>query len=373
MSVVNYITYPLDKEKEKIVNAILALEDGTVLRGKGFGCERLVLGELVFATPMTGYEESLTDPSYKGQILMFTYPLIGNYGISKETFQSDGMKAEGMVVREYCKTPSHYKSLLTLEEFLREEEKSGISEIDTRMITIKMRRYGTMRASLAVGEYEEEEVLESAKASPEIEQLDLIEKVTCDRPYRLKGIGKRVAVLDLGIKKSILSSLKRRGFDIFVFPYKTRVEEIENCEPDALFLSNGPGDPKRAKHAIEIVKHFLGTIPLFGICFGHQIISLGMGADTYKLKFGHRGANHPVKNLENGNVNITSQNHGFAVDAYSLNQKTKITEINANDGTVEGVKNDYYGVLTTQYHPEAFSGPRDTEKTFFDELKKRLS
>jgi carbamoyl-phosphate synthase small subunit len=303
---------------------------------------------------------------------MFTYPLIGNYGINGETFQSDEMKAEGVVVREYCKTPSHYKSITTFEEFLGREGKPGISEIDTRMLTIKTRRYGTMKASLAVGEYGEEEVLDAAKTCPEIGQLDLIEEVTCDRPYRIEGKGKRIAVLDLGMKKNILASLKKRGFDIHVFPYRTGMKEIEGCEPDALFLPNGPGDPKRAKNAIKIVKYFLGILPIFGICFGHQIVCLGMGGDTYKLKFGHRGINHPVKDLETGKVYITSQNHGFAVDAESLDRKTRITEINANDGTVEGVKNDYFGVLTVQYHPEAFPGPRDTEETFFDGIKKRL-
>jgi carbamoyl-phosphate synthase small subunit len=353
------------------MKAILALEDGTVVEGEGFGAEGTAIGELVFATPFTGYEETLTDPSYKGQILMLTYPLIGNYGVSGAKFQSDGIKVEGFVVRERCDFPSHYKSTRSIDEFLREEGVPGISEIDTRMLTRKTRQYGTMKACLHVGgTKEEEEVLELASNQPDISELDLIEQVTCKSPYRIQGNkeGKRIAVLDLGIKRNILKNLAKRNWDIFVFPATAQESEIRDSEPDALLLSNGPGDPKRGKNALRIIKNLVGEFPVFGICLGLQIIALALGCDTYKLKFGHRGANQPVKDITTGRVYITSQNHGFAVDKDSMEGKATLTQINANDLTVEGFENSYLGVKCVQYHPEASPGPWDTEEIFFDEL-----
>jgi len=354
------------------LNAILAIEDGTIYNGKGIGNERLVTGEIVFTTSMTGYEESLTDPSFKGQILLFTYPLIGNYGINKDRFQSDHIHAEGVVVREFCDTPSHYMSESSIEELIKSEDTLGISGIDTRDITIKIRNKGAMRAGLAIGDYNEDEVLNAAKSAPFISDLDLIGQVSCNTKYRIQRRGKKIAVLDLGIKKSIVKSLADHGFDLYIYPYNTTGKEIEECEPDAIFFSNGPGDPKKAKNAIYIAKYFLGVKPLIGVCLGHQIVCLGAGGDTYKLKFGHRGENHPVKNIKTDKVFITSQNHGFAVDAGSFDKDSKIevSEINVNDKTVEGVRSDYFNILTVQYHPEAFPGPRDSEKRFFDDLKK---
>ncbi len=353
------------------MKAILALEDGTVVEGEGFGAEGTAIGELVFATPFTGYEEALTDPSYKGQILMLTYPLIGNYGVSGAKFQSDGIKVEGFVVREKCDFPSHYKSTRSIDEFLREESVPGMSEIDTRMLTRKTRQYGTMKACLHVGgTKEEEEVLELASNQPDISELDLIEQVTCKSPYRIPGEvgGKRIAVLDLGIKRNILRNLAKRNWDIFVFPANAQESEIRYSEPDALLLSNGPGDPKRGNNAMRIVKNLVGEIPVFGICLGLQIIGLALGCDTYKLKFGHRGANQPVKDLQSGRVYITAQNHGFAVDAESMEGIVTLTQINANDHTVEGFESSHLGIKCVQYHPEASPGPWDTEEIFFGEL-----
>jgi carbamoyl-phosphate synthase small subunit len=355
------------------MNAILALEDGTVVEGDGFGAAGTAIGELVFATPFTGYEEALTDPSYKGQILMLTYPLIGNYGVSGAKFQSDGIKVEGFVIREKCDFPSHYKSTRSIDEFLKDEGVPGISEIDTRMFTRKIRQYGTMKACLHVGgNYETEQALELARTQPDISERDLIEQVSCRNPYRIPGKegAKRIAVLDLGIKRNMVNNLANRNWDIFVFPATATESELRDSEPDALLLSNGPGDPKRGKNAMHIVKEFVGEIPVFGICLGLQIVALALGCDTYKLKFGHRGANQPVKDLTSGRVYITAQNHGFAVDKDSLDGHADLTQINANDLTVEGFENKYLGLKCVQYHPEASPGPWDTEQQFFDGLVK---
>ncbi|MBN1762445.1 MAG: glutamine-hydrolyzing carbamoyl-phosphate synthase small subunit [Methanomicrobia archaeon] len=355
------------------MKAILALEDGTVVEGEGFGAEGTAIGELVFATPFTGYEEALTDPSYKGQILMLTYPLVGNYGVSGAKFQSDGIKVEGFAIRERCEFPSHYKSTRRIDEFLREEGVPGISEIDTRMLTRKTREYGTMKACLHVGATKEaEEALALAINQPDISELDLIEQVSCRNPYRIPGNegAKRIAVLDLGIKRNMLNNLAKRNWDIFVFPATATESELRAAEPDALLLSNGPGDPKRGRNALNFVKTFVGEIPVFGICLGLQIIALALGCDTYKLKFGHRGANQPVKDLTTGRVYITAQNHGFAVDKDTMEGKATLTQINANDQTVEGFENPYLGVQCVQYHPEASPGPWDTEQRFFDGLVK---
>ncbi|MGP8322773.1 MAG: glutamine-hydrolyzing carbamoyl-phosphate synthase small subunit [Methanosarcinaceae archaeon] len=361
------------------MDAVIGLEDGTIVKGTGFGAEGTVCGELVFTTQYTGYEEALTDPSYKGQILMFTYPMIGNYGVSGERFQSDGVKAEALVVREVCNEPYHHKSTRTIYKLMEDEGVCGISGVDTRMLTIKTREHGAMRSALICGSDDGEEAVRLARAQPEISSIDLISKVTCPEPYRIKSDvssandPKHAVVIDLGIKRSILSSLLARGIDVTVVPATTSVSIIEAYEPDLLFISNGPGDPQNAKDAIKDVSELAGMVPIAGICFGNQVISLALGADTYKLKFGHRGANQPVKDLESGIVHITSQNHGFAVDGDSLDgTDVSVTQTNANDGTVEGISHDYLNIFSVQYHPEANPGPMDTEKLFFGKVLKSM-
>lgn len=351
------------------MKAVLGLEDGTVLKGKGIGKEGSTQGELVFATPYTGYEEALTDPSYKGQILMFTYPLIGNYGVSHKVMQSEDIKAEGLVVREACTRPSHRESEETLNEFLLEFDVLGIAEVDTRMLTIKTREHGTMKSAIIVGEDDGEKAVELARDQPHITERDLIPKVSCKDSYEIGGDGPRVVVIDTGVKRNILRSLNDREADLVVMPFDSTPSEIRRQNPDLLFMANGPGDPSRAEAAIHAVRTFAGEIPVYGICLGHQIISRAFGGKTYKLKFGHRGSNQPVKDFESGVVHITTQNHGFAVEPRSV-QSTglEIIQINANDGTVEAVRHETHDVSSVQYHPEAYPGPRDTRSMFFDSV-----
>lgn len=355
---------------------VLGLEDGTRVEGTGFGAPGIVSGELVFTTIMSGYEEALTDPSYHGQMLMFTYPLQGNYGVSGDNFQSNKMWPKAMVCREIWDRPTHHRSSRTINQFLIEEGKPGICGIDTRMLTLKVRVQGCMRATLAVGEKKDVsgiDVVEMARSQPDISAQDLLGDVTCEGPYRIKGNGPRIAMIDLGIKRHILNSLSARGFDLQVLPAHASVSDIEAAEPDALFLSNGPGDPERAYEAIDAVKHFAGQMPIFGICLGHQIISLALGAKTFKLKFGHHGGNQPVKDLASGIVYITSQNHNFAVIPDSVDgTEMDITQFNANDNTVEGIKSDYLNVLAVQYHPEAHPGPLCTEDPFFSSVSRMM-
>ncbi|AKB85423.1 glutamine-hydrolyzing carbamoyl-phosphate synthase small subunit [Methanococcoides methylutens] len=361
-----------------MMSAVIGLEDGTILKGTGFGAEGIVCGELVFTTQYTGYEESLTDPSYAGQILMFTYPLIGNYGVNDETFQSDGVKAEGLVVREACPSPSHHLSTRNIYKLMEDEGKPGISGIDTRMLTIGTREHGTMRAALINGSDDGEEAVRLAREQPDISTLDLISRVTCKEPYTIEskvktGDKKHVVLFDLGMKKNISVSLLNRGVDVTVVPASTPTSVIEEYNPDLLFLSNGPGDPQNAQNAINVVKDLAGSMPISGICLGHQVISRALGADTYKLKFGHRGANQPVKDLESGIVHITSQNHGFAVDGDSFDgTDVNVTQINTNDNTVEGIEHNDLDIFSVQYHPEANAGPRDTEKIFFGKVMKAM-
>lgn len=362
----------------QMMKAVLGLEDGTVISGTGFGVEGTACGELVFTTQFTGYEEALTDPSYKGQILMFTYPLIGNYGVSGERFQSDNIHAEGLVVREACKDPYHYKSTRCIHKFLEDEGKPGIEGVDSRMLTIRTRERGTMRAALITGNDDGEEAVSVARNFPQITDEELISLVTCKEPHFIPGSNgawkgssrhKHAVIVDLGIKRNIINNLHKRGIDLTIVPATTKTIEIASYEPDLLIVSNGPGDPEKAIEAINAVKAFAGTIPVCGICFGHQIISLAMGARTYKLKFGHRGGNQPVKDLVENKVFITSQNHGYAVDADSLDG-TGLYEsyINTNDKTVEGVSHKDLDIFSVQFHPEAQAGPMDTEEKFFSKV-----
>ncbi len=354
------------------MKAYLALEDGTVVEGKAFGAERDAEGEIVFCTSMTGYVEALTDPSYKGQILMMTYPLIGNYGVCRDDFESDGVKVEGFVVRELCKEPSNWRSEMSVDELLKEYDVPGIEGVDTRMLTKKIRIYGTMKAVLAVGDVDRGELVERAKSLPPISDLDLVDKV-CVKDVKTYDVNGRydVVLIDCGVKMSIVRQLMKRDVNVTLVPYNYPAEKILEMNPDGVFVSNGPGDPARVKETIETVRRLMGKIPMAGICLGHQIIALAVGAKTYKLKFGHHGSNQPVKDFETGRVFISSQNHNFAVDERTLPKGMRVTQINLNDNTVEGLKHDELPLMSVQYHPEAGPGPHDTY-FFFDEFVEML-
>lgn len=350
------------------MKAVLGLEDGTFVIGEGFGAEGSCSGELVFSTQMTGYMEALTDPSYAGQILMFTYPLIGNYGVDFPNFQSPSVHALGCVSREICQAPS---GDTRIRDYFEQNGLFGITGVDTRMLTIKTRQKGTLRAALITGSDDGEYAVECARKVPPISKIDLLPWVSCKEPFRIEGTGKRIAVLDLGIKKNIAVSLRKRGADLYLFPYNARPDEIETCRPEALFITNGPGDPVRAKEAIATVRHYIGELPIFGICMGNQIAALALGGETYKMKFGHRGSNQPVRH-QDGSIYITTQNHGFTVDGDTLPEDCDILYTNVNDNTVEGFISEDLTLITVQFHPEAHGGPLDTESPIFDQMYRRI-
>ncbi|AIY89610.1 glutamine-hydrolyzing carbamoyl-phosphate synthase small subunit [Geoglobus acetivorans] len=357
-----------------MVKAYLALEDGTVVEGKAFGAEKDAEGELVFNTAMTGYVEALTDPSYKGQILMMTYPLIGNYGVCREDFESDGVKVEGFVVKELCRHPSNWRSEMSVDELLKEYGVPGIEGVDTRMLTKKTRIHGAMKAVIAVGDdIDREKLVERAKNQPSITELDLVDKVCVREPKRFEAEEQKfeVALIDHGIKNSIVRQLLLRGVSVTLFPYSYPAEKILEYDFDGIFISNGPGDPARISESVETIKKLAGKLPLAGICLGHQLIARAFKARTFKLKFGHHGANQPVKDFETGRVFISSQNHGFAVDEKTLPEGFEVTQINLNDMTVEGMRHKEIPLISVQYHPEAGPGPHDTY-FFFDEFVKML-
>lgn len=345
------------------MKAFLILEDGTVFEGTSIGSQKEVISEIVFNTSMTGYLEVMTDPSYAGQAVVMTYPLIGNYGITPDA-ESKRPWVDGYIVRELSRMPSNFRCEGTIQDFLKENDIPGIAGIDTRALTKILRDKGTMNGMITTDEhYELEKVLPRLK---EYQTGNVVDKVTCDEKSVLNGKGKKVALLDLGAKKNIADSLHDRECEVMIYPAHTTAEEILAAKPDGIMLSNGPGDPKECQAIIEeIRKLYESDVPIFAICLGHQLMALATGADTYKLKYGHRGGNHPVKDLETGRVYISSQNHGYAVDDKALDENIAVPAfVNVNDGTNEGLKYIGKNIFTVQFHPEACPGPQDSSYLF---------
>ena len=346
------------------MKAFLILEDGHVFTGTSIGSEREVVSEIVFNTSMTGYLEVLTDPSYAGQAVVMTYPLIGNYGICYEDMESGRPWPDGYIVRELSRLPSNFRSTDTIQNFLKKYDIPGIAGIDTRALTKILRESGTMNGMITTKEYDNlDEVLPRLKA---YRTGKVVEKVTCREKSVMKRDGYKVALLDFGSKRNIARSLYERGCEVTIYPADTKAEEIIASNPDGIMLSNGPGDPKDCGPIIdEVRKLYESDIPIFAICLGHQLMALATGADTYKLKYGHRGGNHPVKDLETGRVYISSQNHGYAVDVNSLNPAVATAAFeNVNDKTNEGLKYTGKNIFTVQFHPEACPGPQDSGYLF---------
>lgn len=345
------------------MRTFLALEDGTIFEGSSFGAAGEVIGELVFNTGMTGYQEVLTDPSYCGQIVTMTYPLIGNYGVNVEDIESAKPQVKGFVVREMCKTPSNWRSFETLSGYLDSNGIIGIEGIDTRALTRILRDRGPMKGIIST-----DPDFSLANKLDEISRYVIqnpVELVTTDKVKHFEGRGERVALLDYGIKRNIIRSLIKRNCDVYQFPAFATAEEILAVHPDGIMLSNGPGDPKDCGGPIRTIRELLGKKPLFGICLGHQLTALAMGGDTEKLKYGHRGCNHPVKDIERDLTFITSQNHGYTIIEESLDRKKAVvSHRNMNDGTVEGVRYTEAPAFTVQFHPEASPGPADTAYLF---------
>lgn len=348
----------------------LVLEDGTLFAGEGFGAAALWAGEVVFNTGMTGYQEVLTDPSYYGQIVAMTYPLIGNYGINAEDCESRRPWIGGLIVKELCGQPSHWQAARSLSDFLAENGIPGLAGIDTRALTRHLRRAGTMRGVVVVTADEAEpapdQVADWVERARAFEIHDQVKRVTTPVPFRIEGDGHHVVVVDFGAKENILRELSSRGCALTVVPATASAEEVLALQPDGVMLTNGPGDPADLPEAAEMVRGLLEQrgLPIFGICLGHQIAALALGATTYKMPYGHRGANHPVKELTTGRVFITSQNHGYAVDESTLPPDLVVTHRNLNDGTVEGLAHRNKPLLTVQYHPEAAPGPRESRSLF---------
>lgn len=346
------------------MKAKLILENGIIFEGKAFGYLKECVGEVVFNTGMTGYQEVLTDPSYYGQIVTMTYPLIGNYGINLEDVESGSPKVRGFIVREKCQYPNNFRCELELETYLNQNKILGLDGIDTRALTKILRNSGTMRGIIVLDEHSEEEVAKKLEA---FSNRHAVATVSTKEVYEIDGPGKHVAVIDFGIKQNIIRNFVRRGCKLTVFPYNVKAEEVLSVNPDLVFLSNGPGDPEDMGEAIEEIKKIVGQKPIVGICLGHQLLGLTLGGATKKLKFGHRGCNHPVKDLVNNRVHITSQNHGYYVA--TVPGDVEVTHVSMNDGTVEGMKHKALPIFSVQFHPEACPGPKDSEY-IFDEFMK---
>ena len=399
------------------MQALLALEDGLVLRGRSFTGPGEALGEVVFNTSMTGYQEILTDPSYKGQIVTMTYPMMGNYGVNPEDIESAGIQVEGFIVKEYHHQPSNWRAKGDLAAYLKAAGKLGVEGFDTRAITKRLRQVGAMRGIISTVDLDAERLVRRVKEEvPDMNGLDLVPLVTCQTPYwwdegvwdesrkkadfcvvppapgaapvakaarlcTLKDLqtlwaertGKKVVLYDYGVKYNIIRSLKARGLEVLVVPATTPAGDLLALNPDGIVLSNGPGDPAAVTYGIDNVRQCLGQKPMFGICLGHQLMGLALGGKTFKLKFGHRGANQPVKNRVTGRVEITSQNHGFAVDLGSIpDPAVELTHVNLNDNTLEGLRHQKLAAFSVQYHPEASPGPHDANYLFDEFVEKIL-
>ncbi|XZM80286.1 carbamoyl phosphate synthase small subunit [Clostridium perfringens] len=349
------------------MKAKLILENGVVFEGKAFGYLKECVGEVVFNTGMTGYQEVLTDPSYYGQIVTMTYPLIGNYGINLEDLESKEPKVRGFIVREKCQYPNNFRCELELETYLAQNKVLGLDGIDTRALTKILRNNGTMKGIIVLDNSNLEDVKDKLEA---FSNRDAVSIVSTNERYEISGEGKKVAIIDFGIKQNIIRNFVKRGCNVTVFPYDFKAEEVLDINPDLVFLSNGPGDPEDMGEAVNEIKKIVGKKPIVGICLGHQLLALTLGGETKKLKFGHRGCNHPVKDLINNRVHITSQNHGYYVA--TLPENMEITHVSMNDGTVEGMKHKELPIFSVQFHPEACPGPKDSEYIFDEFMKYAL-
>lgn len=343
------------------MKAKLILENGTIFEGKAFGHLKETVGEVVFNTGMTGYQEVLTDPSYYGQIVTMTYPLIGNYGINLDDIESSSAKVRGFIVREKCDNPNNWRCEFELEEYLKRNRIIGLEGIDTRALTKMIRNHGTMRGIIAVRELTDSQIKSKLDS---FNNTYAVKEVTTSEMKVIEGEGQHIAMMDFGMKNNIVRSFKKRGCKMTVFPAYAKAEEILACQPDGIFLSNGPGDPKDLEVVVDEIKKLIGKKPITGICLGHQLLALALGGDTEKLKFGHRGANHPVKDLKTNRVMITSQNHGYVVKEDGLPKDIEVTHLNLNDYTVEGMRHEKHRIYSIQFHPEACPGPHDTDGIF---------